>query len=49
LLKGIEIERVNMWGRVIATAYFGTGKDIGRLTFMGQVIDDARGKRGLGS
>jgi hypothetical protein len=47
LLKGVKVERVNVGGRMIATAYFGTGEDVGRLSFMGQVINDPRFERGL--
>jgi hypothetical protein len=42
LLKGIKVEGIDVGGWVIATAYFGTGEDVRRLAFMGQVIDDTR-------
>jgi hypothetical protein len=45
LLERIEIERVDAWGRMIATADVGSGEDTRCWSFTDKVIDNARMER----
>ncbi len=48
MLERIEVERINIGGRMISTADVCTGEDTRCLSFMEQMIDDFGMMRGLG-